>query len=235
MTGVSTNPIELSIIVPVLNEIEALPKFIAHLKQNWNPVHELLIVDGGSTDGSWEWLETHLKKGVCQTVAGRAYQMNFGAQMASKKWLYFVHIDSQLPKNFDLHITQAVNKGTQSGCFRLKFDHANWLLRRAAAGSRWNHPLCRGGDQSLFISKVAFTTLGGYDTRFVVCEDINLIKKLYATSSFSVLPEQIQTSSRRFYENGVLRLLIHFGVLHLSHWLGAGPHFLKNYHLRFVR
>ena len=235
MTGVSTNPIELSIIVPVLNEIEVLPKFIAHLKKHWNPSHELLIVDGGSIDGSWEWLKTHLDSGVYQTAAGRGSQMNFGAQKASKKWLYFVHIDSQLPKSYDLHITKAIQEGAQSGCFRLKFDRANWLLRRAAAGSRWNHPLCIGGDQSLFVSKQGFDTLGGYDLRYVVCEDINLIKKLYATANFRVLTQPIQTSSRRFYKNGVTRLLIHFGVLHLSHWLGAGPHFLKNYYLKFVR
>lgn len=235
MTGASTNLIELSIIVPVLNELELLPTFLAQLEKQWNQPHELLIVDGGSTDGSWEWMKTHLKEGVHQTLAGRANQMNFGAQLASKKWLYFVHVDSRLPQNFDLYITHAIRKGARSGCFRLRFDRANWLLRKAAAGSRWNHPLCRGGDQTLFVSKKTFIQLGGYNTRYKVCEDIHLIKELYSKGGFKVLKHYVQTSSRRFYNNGTLRLLLHFGILHLSHWMGAGPQFLHHYYLKFVR
>ncbi len=235
MTGASTNLIELSIIVPVLNELELLPTFVVQLEKQWNQPHELLIVDGGSTDGSWEWMKTHLKEGVHQTLPGRANQMNFGAQLASKKWLYFVHVDSRLPKNFDLYITHAIREGARSGCFRLTFDRANWLLRKAAAGSRWNHPLCRGGDQTLFVSKKTFIQLGGYNTRYKVCEDIHLIKELYSKVGFKVLKHYVQTSSRRFYNNGALRLLLHFGVLHLSHWMGAGPQFLHHYYLKFVR
>jgi hypothetical protein len=58
---------------------------------------------------------------------------------------------------------------------------------------------------------------------------------LYSLGGFKVLPQKIQTSSRRFYQNGVLRLLFHFGVIHLTHWLGAGPKFLKNYYLKYIR
>lgn len=235
MTGVLTKPIELTIIVPVLNEVKLLADFIEQLKQQWSHPQELLIIDGGSTDGSWEWLQTHFKKNSYQTPPGRAQQMNFGAQRASKKWLYFLHIDSHLPKDFDRILSNAIHSGSRWGCFRLKFNHANWLLRQASAGSRWNHPLCRGGDQSLFISKKDFDSLGGYDSQYAVCEDIQLIKKLYALGGFKVLPAYISTSSRRFYQNGVIRLLFHFGIMHLSHCLGAGPQFLHRYYLRFVR
>lgn len=235
MTGALTKPIEFTIIVPVLNEVKLLADFIEQLKQQWSHPQELLIIDGGSTDGSWEWLQTHFKKNSYQTPPSRAQQMNFGAQRASKKWLYFLHIDSHLPKDFDRILSNAIHSDSRWGCFRLKFNHANWLLRQAAAGSRWNHPLCRGGDQSLFISKKDFDSLGGYDAQYAVCEDIQLIKKLYALGSFKVLPAYISTSSRRFYQNGVIRLLFHFGIMHLSHWLGAGPQFLHRYYLRFVR
>ena len=92
-----------------------------------------------------------------------------------------------------------------------------------------------GGDQSLFVHRELFQELGGYDTRFKVCEDLDLIKRLYRKVKFRVLPQKILTSSRRFYENGTLRLLIHFGIMHFSHWLGAGPQFLYRYYGTFVR
>ena len=50
------NP-SLSIVVPVLNEIDQLSHFIAHIQDQWQQPQELLIIDGGSTDGTWEWLQ----------------------------------------------------------------------------------------------------------------------------------------------------------------------------------
>lgn len=109
MTGVLTKPIELTIIVPVLNEVKLIADFIEDLKQQWSHPQELLIIERGSTDGSWEWLQTHFKKNSYQTPPGRAQQMNFGAQRASKKWLYFLHIDSHLPKDFDQILSNAIH------------------------------------------------------------------------------------------------------------------------------
>lgn len=234
MTGASTNNVQLSIIVPVLNEVNIIAPFIKMLKQKMYQPQEIIFVDGGSTDGTWEWLvKNHLK--VFRTKKGRAHQMNFGSTKASTPCLHFIHVDSHLPQYFDQHLLAAHKKGTQAACFQLKFDSQNWLLRQAAAGSKWNHLLCRGGDQSLFIEKELFIALGGFNPEFTVCEDLHLIKKIYQTTAFTVLPQKIQTSARRFYENGILRLLLHFGVIHLLHWSGASPRLLKHYYSWAVR
>ena len=194
----------------------------------------MIFVDGGSTDGTWEWLNDNPKIKAFQTQKGRAFQMNHGVENATLPWVYFVHVDSQLPLNFDKKILKAIQNGAQSGCFQLQFDASNWILRKAAAGSKWNHLLCRGGDQTLFVSKKLFDSFKGYDTRYKVCEDIHFIKKLYQQKHFRVLPDKVITSSRRFYENGILRLLFHFGVLHISHWMGIGPNFLNAYYQRMI-
>ena len=95
---------------------------MSHIRQQWSKPQELLIIDGGSSDGSWEWLQTHYKKSSYQTNSGRGRQMNFGVQKASKKWLYFLHIDSRLTKDFDLVLSNAIHTGVRWGCFRLKFN-----------------------------------------------------------------------------------------------------------------
>ena len=84
---------KLSIIVPVLNEIDQLSGFVAHIQNQWQQPQELLVVDGGSTDGTWEWLQKKSIKSF-RSVKGRAQQMNFGAHNATTSLLYFVHVDS---------------------------------------------------------------------------------------------------------------------------------------------
>ena len=234
MTGALINKPEISIIVPVFNEINFINDFLLHLKSTCKRSQEIIVVDGGSTDGTWQWLETLTDISILQTKAGRANQMNYGAKKATTPIFYFVHVDSILPQNFDTLILNSYKKEEVAGCFRLKFDNANWLLKKAAAGSKWNHLLCRGGDQSLFVSKNIFDMLNGFDSRYKVCEDIEFIKKLYKKKCFIVLPQTLITSSRRFYENGIIYLLFHFGVIHLLHYLGVKPRFLNKYYSRYV-
>jgi rSAM/selenodomain-associated transferase 2 len=234
MTGALINKPEISIIVPVFNEINFINDFISHLKSTCQTPQEIIIVDGGSTDGTGKLLESLTDISVFQTKTGRANQMNFGAKIAKTSLLYFVHVDSILPQNFDTLILNSYKKKKVAGCFRLKFDKANWLLKLAAAGSKWNHLLCRGGDQSLFVSKNKFDMLNGFDPRYKVCEDIEFIKKLYKNKCFIVLPQTLTTSSRRFYKNGIIYLLFHFGVLHFLHYLGVKPIFLNKYYSQYV-
>jgi hypothetical protein len=85
------------------------------------------------------------------------------------------------------------------------------------------------------LQKKRFEALQGFNDRYRVCEDLELIKRLYRQGAFTVLPQKIKTSSRRFHENGVARLLVHFGVLHLMHWWGVGPQSLSLYYRWAVR
>jgi len=234
MTGNSTNRPQISIVVPVFNEICIIETFVAHLKSQWKNPQELIIVDGGSKDGTWEWLQKNVTKAV-QTQCGRVNQMNIGVTRATSNNLFFLHADSRVPIHFDSLLIEAQKKGIESACFHLQFDSENWFLKTAASGSKWNHLLCRGGDQSLFVNRTLFQALGGFDPRFVVCEDINFIKKLYSTCNFKVLDQKITTSSRRFLEKGTLRLFFHFGVLHAMHWFGFGPGILLKYYRWNVR
>ena len=62
MTGTLTNKSSLSIIIPVLNEIDLIADFITHLNEVLQDPQEIIFVDGGSTDGTWEWLQKNCVK-----------------------------------------------------------------------------------------------------------------------------------------------------------------------------
>ena len=85
----------------------------------------------------------------------------------------------------------------------------------ASFASRFNNRFCRGGDQSLFIKKKFFESLKGFNEEYLVCEDGELIDRIYKETLFCVLSKEVKTSARRFESNGVLRLQFHFLIIHL--------------------
>ena len=123
----------------------------------------------------------------------------------------------------------------QASCFKLKFKPSNFFLSLSSKATKYNNIFCRGGDQSLLIHKKLFILCGGYDEEYKVCEDINLIKKIYIKGEFKIMDGEIITDSRRFIKNGTLKLLIHFGIIHLLHYLNVNPNILYRYYTLFIK
>jgi len=226
---------KISIIIPVLNEENHIGKLITYLKQNSNAnnILEIIVADGGSTDRT---LKIAKSKGaiIVHSKKGRAKQMNLAAKFAQGDYLYFLHADTFPPKNFDQHIIMAMSTNNKAGCFQMRFDSTNWVLRFFAWFSRYNHKLCRGGDQSLFINRELFQTTNGFNEEYMVFEDNEFIGRLYNATNFKILPQRVETSARKYRKKGVVRLQYHFGIIHLKNYLGAGPDKLYDYYKRKI-
>ncbi|MEL6483210.1 MAG: TIGR04283 family arsenosugar biosynthesis glycosyltransferase [Bacteroidota bacterium] len=223
---------QISVVIPVWNEAKGIGALLNHLKDAESPqgnVLEVICVDGGSTDGTLEVLETKDVK-LVSSEKGRAKQMNAGAQQAQGDILYFLHADTYPPKNFDTYILDAIQNQSVAGCFRMQFDTRNPILRFFAWLSRINHTLCRGGDQSLFIQKDAFLASGGFNESYRIYEDTEFITRLYAENPFTILPHHVVTSARKYREKGWLKVQFHFAMIHLKNYLGAGPEELYQYY-----
>ncbi len=87
---------KLSVIVPVLNEVAGVPELCAHLMPYARQSVEVILVDGGSEDGTAELVE-HLGFRLIRSPRGRALQMNSGAATARGDVLLFLHADTRLP------------------------------------------------------------------------------------------------------------------------------------------
>jgi len=94
----STTDNLISIIIPVLNDVEALKSLLPNLQNDRLLGHEVLLVDGGSTDGSVPYASAFVDR-VLMTGTGRGRQMNLGAEESQNPILLFLHADSQLPEN----------------------------------------------------------------------------------------------------------------------------------------
>lgn len=225
----------LSIIIPVLNEEICIVKLLEYIQKNSSKanIREILVIDGGSTDGT---KEAAMKYDVLvlHSEKGRARQMNLGAENAKGEVLYFLHADTFPPKNFDRIILNAIQKGTETGCFRMKFDSDSWFLSFFSWFSRINYKICRGGDQSLFITRELFNKSGGYDESYKIYEDNEFISRLYKLTNFIILPYQVRTSARKYEQIGNFKLQFYFGIIHLKNYLGADPEQLYQYYKRKI-
>jgi rSAM/selenodomain-associated transferase 2 len=227
---------KISVIIPIYNEVETIGTLLLYLEKNISNKlpHEIIVVDGGSTDGSQKKVKVNQNVTLISSEKGRAKQMNNGAKMASGKILYFLHCDSFPPKDFNLFIWNQVQKGHHAGCFRMKFDYAHPVLYVCQWFTKINHISCRGGDQSLFVTKKLFEEIGGYNESFTLYEDNEIIERLYAKKQFVVIPKQLITSARRYRENGVWRLQYHFTVIHLKRRFGHSIDSLQEYYKKNI-
>ena len=226
---------EISIIIPVLNEAERLGNLLPELRNRseTGAIREIIVVDGGSEDESREVSAANGAM-ILEAPKGRARQMNAGARLARGAILYFLHADSLPPAGYDRWILQAMGEGPQAGCFRLRFEPPHWFLNAFAWCTRINHPLCRGGDQSLFVPRLWFEKTGGFDEAFQIYEDNQFIGRLYREFSFRVLPAYVTTSARRYENVGLFRLQYHYFVIHLKRILGDPPEALYSYYQKHI-
>lgn len=232
---------KISIIIPVLNEAKTIKNLLIHLLKNstQNNIADIIIVDGGSNDNTVPIIKHFIgvEKSNIQLIIsqkGRARQMNAGAGTSKGEILYFLHADSFPPKYFDSFIINEVNQNHLAGCFRLKFDHNHWWLHLAGWLTQFSWRACRGGDQSQFITKKLFYTIGGFNEDFTIYEDNILINELYKRKQFRVINKKIITSARLYERHGIWRLQYHFWVIYIKKWLGADAHELLSYYKKYI-
>ena len=195
---------KISVIIPVLNEQEMLPKLLSEIIPNAEGA-EIIVVDGGSKDHTLAKIN-HFPVKVIHSNAGRAVQMNNGAAAANGDILYFVHADTIPPRTFIKDIQDSINEGNDSGCYQLGFDNNSFWLKINSYFTRFRKMWCRGGDQSLFIKKDLFEKLGGFPKGFIIMEEYVLIEKLLKSHQFKILPKKIIASSRKYQKNNYLKV-----------------------------
>lgn len=120
----------LSVIVPTLNEEAALPELLAGLSRQRGIRLEVLVGDGGSTDGT-EAIARNMGAHFVAATRGRGAQMNTAARLATGDYLFFLHADSRLDDPDLLAQALACLRWAEqeqpwvAGHFRLRFSRSD--------------------------------------------------------------------------------------------------------------
>ncbi|GAB3927707.1 glycosyltransferase family 2 protein [Mucilaginibacter myungsuensis] len=87
---------DVTVIIPTYNRLWSLPKAIDSCRKT-TCITEIIVVDDGSTDGTWEWLQQQPDvRSFYQENQGQTYAANFGTNYATGKYIRFLDSDDFL-------------------------------------------------------------------------------------------------------------------------------------------
>jgi rSAM/selenodomain-associated transferase 2 len=218
----------LSIIVPTLNEAQALPLLIGDLSPLLAAGAQLIIADAGSTDGTVALGRQY----IIQAPRGRARQMNAGAAKAHGEVLWFVHADTRItPEVLAAWPLVLTRTNWQWGRFDVRLSGRARGLRVIEAMINWRSRFSRiaTGDQGIFVRRELFDAIKGFADQPLM-EDIALCRTLKAIAPPECRRERLITSSRRWEQRGIVRTVLLMWWLRARYFFGADPaHLARSY------
>lgn len=230
MTGANkAHPGRVSIIIPVLDEEDCLRENLPYLQVFRQQGHEIIVVDGGSRDGSHS-LAAGLVDMCLYSAPGRARQMNRGAAHAGGEWLWFLHIDTRAPADAVRAILE-VGGRHDWGRFDVTLEPSSPLLRVVARMMNLRSRLTgiATGDQGIFIRRQVFEAAGGFPV-MALMEDVEMSRRLKRHGPPACLRQRVRTSSRRWREQGEWRTILLMWGLRLGYFLGVEPERLARWY-----
>ena len=212
---------KISIIIPILNEAKILDKTLSQLQSELEH-HELIIVDGGSSDGSICIAEKYGQ--VLTSARGRAKQLNAGAAAASGDILLFLHADIWLEPGALAAVETALSSGYIGGGFRQKIDGKRPLYRmiEIAGDTRGKYLKVFYGDSGIFLARADFEKIGGF-LDVPILEEMEFSKGLRKLGKTTLVNPCIHISARRWETRGIIRTTLNNWLITLLYFLGVSP------------
>lgn len=214
----------LSIVIPTLDEAAGIVDQLNALQPLRREGHEIIVVDGGSTDATAE-LARPLADVFLATPRGRSLQMNAGAAQARGEVLLFLHADTRLPNGGVAEIAAALSRADCAwGRFDVTIEGRHPMLRVVASLMNLRSRLTgiATGDQAVFVRRGAFERVGGFPP-IALMEDIALSVALKRVSRPACLRARVTTSGRRWEKHGVGRTILTMWRLRIAYFFGAEP------------
>lgn len=193
----------ISVIIPTFNRSSLLQRALRSvLNQNY-PASEIIIVDDGSTDNTYEELAPLLGpvvKYFKQENKGVAAARNYGIKQASGKWIAFLDSDDEWLSH---KLQSQVYYIIQNPDCRMIYCEEIWQRNGARVNQKKIHQKSGGflfekciqqcfiGPSTVMIEKDLLEEMNYFDESFVVCEDYDLWLKISSLYEIGFIPDPL--------------------------------------------
>ncbi|MBL91677.1 MAG: glycosyl transferase [Myxococcales bacterium] len=172
----------MSVIIPTFNRREALGRALSSIQSQTVAVHETIVVDDGSNDGTAAMVAERFPKIkiIVQENQGVSAARNTGIQAATGEWIALLDSDDEwLPQKLERQI-DAIEQAPQ---MRLCHTDEIWIRNGVRVNQMKKHekrgghifehclPLCCMSPSSALIRCDVFDELGLFDEGLPACED----------------------------------------------------------------
>ncbi len=218
----------ISIIIPVLNEVQNVESAVANAALVGD---EVIVVDGGSKDGTWDLLQglcCKTQNGVC----GRGQQLRSGAESATGDLILFLHADARLDPAAKSQLVDAWSSADDAatfyGGFRQRIDSDQMIFRLIEKGNQWRAANQRliYGDQGIFVSRQLYDQVDGVPG-IPLMEDFEFSRRLSKAGKPVMLEGPIHVSQRRWQKNGAIRQTFSNWWIATKYRMGVSPEDLR--------
>ncbi len=218
----------LSVVVPTLNESLNIARTLRYIRCT-DPLAELIVIDGGSTDGTIEIAKKYANKVIVAKKGTIGGARNVGAKAAKGEIILFVDADT-IPHMEFFEKIRAIcsrdHKVVGAGCVimprgvnffeSLFFYFLNFIVYLSV---RVGRPSIAGS--CVAYRRKAFWKVGGFDEEMAASEDQDLCVRISNVGQVVFSPRIIAyTSSRRLRELGFFGLLFDWGKTTFNFLLG---------------
>jgi glycosyltransferase involved in cell wall biosynthesis len=199
----------ISAIVPTLNAEAVLPDSLSALVPAAisGLVSEVVVVDGGSADGTLVIADAMGAKIVTGAI-GRGAQLVAGARIAKSPWLLFLKPDTVLEPGWADEVNNFIRRAERIRCpvaaaFRFALEDPSPAARRAEFLMRLRSRLFRlpSSDQGLLIARDFYEELGGFRP-LPAFEHMDLMQRI-GGKRIALLRTGALTNAERFAESGL--------------------------------
>ena len=203
----------LSVIIPTLNEIHALPKLLDALSVQTRPPDEIIVADAGSNDGTADVARVRGVTVVVGRRAGPGAGRNAGARAAAGDVFMFLDADVLPGPEF---LAGALEEFTQSGfdvascpieplgdelSDRVITEAVNLYFQMVRPFSPHAAGFC------ILVRREIHAAIGGFDEAVKLAEDHDYARRGAKHGEFGMLTRvHIPVSMRRLEKEGVTRL-----------------------------
>lgn len=226
---------KISVIIPTYNEAGHIGALVTFLWTHANnAVTDIWVIDGSSTDNTVALAQAAGAQTTVAPCKGRAAQMNLGAQLAQGDLLYFVHADALPPTTYVHDIQEALAAGYGIGCYRFRFNSKKFLLKINSYCTRFDRIMCRGGDQTLFVTRAIFAEFEGYRPDWVIMEEYEFLMRVRKKYAFKIIPKDVLVSARKYDHNNYFRVNLANLTVFLMFFAGCSQTRLLNTYKRLI-